>query len=434
MSINSNNFNVSNFCACTGGQPEYVIKLNQQGPPGPQGEQGEQGPQGVSPEISIGHNEADNYTLIITTATKSFETVNLMADANQLVANLVNDLQFEKEPYSLNELNIDNTGSIITIKPASLAKTDLVVGANNINTSLKGGDINIGESNETYDIILKSGQAVVDLSNNGFTYNNEQIATQPWVEEQLQDYITDIPVASDTTLGLVKARPYYGINTSTMPEVIIGSNSGDTSTYQKLYVDDLLLPGGVVIKDTSISGMTERLIGKAYLSAEIDDDNNISIEGYTLESLQQEYDPLTGTWTTTGNYITTTPFTATTTKAGFVKPDGTTITITEDGTISAVSGGSGGTTDYSQLTNKPQINSVELTGNKTLAELGIPSINDSTSSTTTTYSSDKINTLNGEQNNQITALQGTVTTLQELVTSLQQRVTALETLINGGNA
>lgn len=36
-----------------------------------------------------------------------------------------------------------------------------------------------------------------------------------------------------------------------------------------------------------------------------------------------------------------------------------------------VSGG-GGTTDYNQLTNKPQINSVELSGNKSLEDLGIP--------------------------------------------------------------
>lgn len=37
----------------------------------------------------------------------------------------------------------------------------------------------------------------------------------------------------------------------------------------------------------------------------------------------------------------------------------------------SISGGSGGTGDYNQLTNKPQINSVELSGNKTLADLGI---------------------------------------------------------------
>lgn len=34
-------------------------------------------------------------------------------------------------------------------------------------------------------------------------------------------------------------------------------------------------------------------------------------------------------------------------------------------------GGGGGTSDYSQLTNKPQIDGVELSGNKTAAQLGL---------------------------------------------------------------
>lgn len=35
------------------------------------------------------------------------------------------------------------------------------------------------------------------------------------------------------------------------------------------------------------------------------------------------------------------------------------------------SGGSGGTSDYSELSNKPQINSITLSGNKSLSDLGI---------------------------------------------------------------
>lgn len=37
-------------------------------------------------------------------------------------------------------------------------------------------------------------------------------------------------------------------------------------------------------------------------------------------------------------------------------------------------GGSGGTNDYEQLTNKPSINGVKLVGNKTTADLGIVSV------------------------------------------------------------
>ena len=51
---------------------------------------------------------------------------------------------------------------------------------------------------------------------------------------------------------------------------------------------------------------------------------------------------------------------------------GTNIVI-EDGVISATGGGTGGsgTTNYEDLYNKPQINSVRIVGNKSLEELGI---------------------------------------------------------------
>lgn len=42
------------------------------------------------------------------------------------------------------------------------------------------------------------------------------------------------------------------------------------------------------------------------------------------------------------------------------------------------SGGGGGTSDYESLTNKPSINNVTLSGNKSLSDLGIQSIIDST--------------------------------------------------------
>lgn len=41
-------------------------------------------------------------------------------------------------------------------------------------------------------------------------------------------------------------------------------------------------------------------------------------------------------------------------------------------------GGGGGTSDYSELSNKPQINSVTLSGNKSLSDLGIASASDVT--------------------------------------------------------
>ena len=56
-------------------------------------------------------------------------------------------------------------------------------------------------------------------------------------------------------------------------------------------------------------------------------------------------------------------------RPGIVQPDGTTTTVDEDGTIHAI--GSGGASSYEELQGKPSINGTELSGNKTLAELGI---------------------------------------------------------------
>lgn len=42
-------------------------------------------------------------------------------------------------------------------------------------------------------------------------------------------------------------------------------------------------------------------------------------------------------------------------------------------------GGTGGTTDYTELENKPQINSVTLSGNKTTSDLGIDEVPEVTS-------------------------------------------------------
>lgn len=64
---------------------------------------------------------------------------------------------------------------------------------------------------------------------------------------------------------------------------------------------------------------------------------------------------------------------ATSESVGLVKPDGSTTYIDADGTLHAVGGGggTGGTSDYNALSNKPSINGVTLSGNKTLDDIGV---------------------------------------------------------------
>ena len=104
---------------------------------------------------------------------------------------------------------------------------------------------------------------------------------------------------------------------------------------------------------------------------------------------------------------------ATTTSLGGVKPDGTTITVTSDGTITAVGGGTGGTTDYTALTNKPRINSVELTGDKTLIDIGAQAITDNTLTTTAK------------------TIVGAINELVTRIAALETQVTSLNSVIDG---
>lgn len=66
--------------------------------------------------------------------------------------------------------------------------------------------------------------------------------------------------------------------------------------------------------------------------------------------------------------------------------------------------GGAGTTDYSDLSNKPKINEVELTGNKTLSDLSIQSTSDNTLNTT-----DK-------------TIVGAINELYSMITSISQKI------------
>ena len=92
---------------------------------------------------------------------------------------------------------------------------------------------------------------------------------------------------------------------------------------------------------------------------------------------------------------------ATTTTAGKVKPDGTTITITDDGTISAVGSGGGATID------------------------------DSTTATTSVWSSSKTNTEITTVDNKVVQVQGDVASLDGDVSTLKTDVSNLKTNVSG---
>ena len=102
------------------------------------------------------------------------------------------------------------------------------------------------------------------------------------------------------------------------------------------------------------------------------------------------------------------PKLATTTTAGIVKPDGTTVTINSDGVISAVG----------------EVSQQELADGLAL-KVNLTDYNNRVGSLESTV---------GEQAQTIATLQENNTRLLEMINTLKDRVTALETMIDGGNA
>lgn len=121
---------------------------------------------------------------------------------------------------------------------------------------------------------------------------------------------------------------------------------------------------------TSISGLSTRMDQAEVNISNVNQNKQDKITSsnklsYSLISDTPEIPTKTSDLTNDSGFITNT-YKATSDTLGLVKPDGTTITIDSNGVIS----GSEGTTDYDDLDNKPSINDVTLTGNKTLAQIG----------------------------------------------------------------
>ena len=172
-----------------------------------------------------------------------------------------------------------------------------------------------------------------------------------------------------------------------------GGGSGETSDYSSLsnkpQINGVELSGNKTTTDLKINIPTKtseltndsgfitsipdeyvtdsELTAKEYITKDVNNLTNYTpTSSLSLVATSGSYNDLTNKPVIPEEYVLPT---ASTTVLGGVKVDGSSITI-QDGVISSTASG-GGTTDYTNLSNKPQINSVELTGNKSLADLGI---------------------------------------------------------------
>lgn len=302
-----NNNNNDTSCKCT--TPEYEIVLNEQGP---QGRQGEKGNAGFTPIISVKDNTASNYTLNILTQDGQITTPNLKANlpAGGATGQVLTKNSGEQDDCSWQ--NLPNA-------------TTEVEGIARLATE---ADFEATEDSAASDNTIVTpalfNSELSKQSANFVTTNTQQAITGQ------KDFYEAIKTSQGIQLrGTISARD---AKNGVKPNIIHYNNGsgdivlGEISQYP---TDGIIKNVGINIKQNNIdddAGLYSCRDNNKYL---ILDTNNLKA----------------------GNNIT-------------IDKTSTGITINS-------TGGTGGTSDYTQLTNKPQINGIELTGNKNGNDLGL---------------------------------------------------------------
>lgn len=307
------------YCACTGTDAMFHIKLNQQGPEGKQGPQGIKGTDGISPSITVEDSTDDNYQLRVTTAYNTFVTPNLKGDAKVLI----DPWTLKGDPPTFTKI-VSASGNI----EAGIKQVVKAYLPNNGNISVNWND---SRALEVYHNGVLTSKSVVNLLN-----TNSIIANDPIMLTHNQD--------GTLTLDFDDTNYQHKLTTAQLA----AANSGITSDKVAEFANKQDKFATVIDNENATSLDTN---GKALsiTASTIAVGNNLvnEINGsnsqlYLKQNDVVGSDNITVTKTATGIIIagTVSPYTlpvATTTTLGGIKV-GKNLTIDEDGTLNATGG------------------------------------------------------------------------------------------------
>ena len=327
MALNNNNNDIS--CKCT--TPEYEIILNEQGP---QGRQGKKGDAGFTPIISVKDNTPSNYTLNILTQDGQITTPNLKANlpAGGATGQVLTKNSGEQDDCSWQNL------------PASTIETE---GIARLATE---ADFETTEDTEASDntIVtpaLFNSELSKQSANFVTTNTNQDITGYKTFERytEFRDAVVVRPEGGSTTSSarveldtdVISNQPFIRLYNSNNWSSEIGLYNDTIMYIQAPYESDRIVINNYDLEDAPTGNAKDVVI----YGNLINKNNNIASRVLNQDNV------------TAGNNIT--------------------IDKTSTGITISSTGGTGGTSDYTQLTNKPQINGIELTGNKNGNDLGL---------------------------------------------------------------
>lgn len=293
----------------TDGTANFNFFINRQGPRGPQGVQG---PEGFSPKVEVEEDYGNTFTLRVTNKDSSFVTSNLREHKEDRGGTYVR-WDRETEQMYLGDAGIsaatDSTAGIIRISDS-----------NDIATKNNTTAITPKQLIENIDTVKEELQTSIDANTQLINSLKSQVVT-------LED--NQIVRGEKTFSHLITDRIYSEVQ----GKMILTTYSDSVEINTNLDVNGIIRnSNGIVIDDSRL--------GKTLVKNEATEKYDVRVATDSLTGIVKP-DGTTITINENGIISATAkePDIATVDKAGIVKPDGNTITITEDGTISSIAQG-----------------------------------------------------------------------------------------------
>lgn len=401
---------------------DFNFFLNRQGI---QGRKGDKGDTGFTPTISVSEQTLNSYKLKITNEYNEFETPNLIGNLG-VTDNGGTYLRYDPTTGTVSTGEIDGAttevvGGVRKSTDADLTNlsADTVVTPANVADMLplilEAGTDNVtitqDEATSKTKISVKGGGAgdVTAAGNNRFTGDNTFTGKVNIAGGALTvDGLANLNQTTAQHLNAVSITSTGEINAVSVKAAGLRSDDIQT-TENKKYLTELDVDNQTIQVvegklhcnldelGNEVNDLTGRVTANEADISTMKTNKQNKLTAGTNVTLTDLTDGTVRIDATGGGGISDIPI-ATTTTAGKVKPDGTTITITDDGTISAVGGGGGGAT-----------------------------IDDSTTATTSVWSSSKTNTEITTVADEVVQVQGDVASLDGDVSTLKTDVSGLKT-------
>lgn len=411
---------------------EFKFYLNRQGL---RGRQGVKGDKGFSPSISVGKDTASEYTLKITNETGSFETTNLREHKEDRSGTYVRYDRNEQVMY----LGVADSASTTSSGEVRFA-TDEEITNGSESTVISPANMQDYVSAEIalVDKDISDMQAQVDIIETSVTNLNGKVQM---VEDDINTIKSTYQPKNDTSLTTTDKTVVGAINEInsglsnklTVDNIIAGENVTVSKEGNNVTISSTEGSGGGI----PITGNVEDITGiksfsDGYINFDVPNVTGVKIanqnaltytsadnakyrlrigEGEDIDDVIFHATPKDKE----GNAYITGVNQATAETLGSIKANAKQASDTQEVRIDTTTGflytapGSASTTDYNDLSNKPQVNSVELSGNKTLDELGIQAKGDYALGSDVEKLGNEVNQLANDVTNVETSIKNLVT-------------------------